>query len=96
MSLRRIFHNSQSVTMGKDLELIHVASLAVQMYRQEGAGAGRKQWLDLCGVEQCCFVHIAEDGPQSRAHHCFGTCHKRHSRHNHLVAFIPALHLAQG
>ena len=96
MSLRRIFHNSQSVTMGERLQLFYVASLSVQMNRQKGTRAGRKQWFDLRRVQQCCFVHIAEDGAQSRAHHRLGTCHKRHGRYNHLVAFIPAFHLAQG
>ena len=82
--------------MGERLQLFHVASLAVQMYRQEGAGAGRKQWFDLCGVQQCCFVHIAEDGAQPCTDHRLGTCHKRHGGHNNLVAIIPAFYLAQG
>ena len=50
----------------------------------------------MCGVEQCCFVYIADDGAQPRAHHRLGTGHKRHGGHNHLVAIIPAFHLAQG
>ena len=72
VALGAVLHEPKAVFLHDPADLIHVAGLAEEMYRQNGLRLGRDGGLDAAGVDVVVFVRLHEHGRgavDGNAHH---------------------------